>query len=185
MDAIDDVASSLSDASLGGTAGAQSQSEARVLIADHGANIIWRIVGGRTDGLASRAGDGDTSRVVGIILHGWNDLHTTSREGVAVDVGQVIGDLAVGPGELKLRDGSRSAVLRSKLDGDTNTLLAVALAVATLECCHSRVGATTDGGVVHREATVVDDGSSPHSGHTRRGGEQNGSAREDVFELHV
>lgn len=185
MDAIDDVASSVSDASLGSSARAQGQSEAGFLIADHGADIIGLIVGSGTDRLASRAGHGNTGRVVGIILHRGHNLHTTSREGVAIDVGKVVGDLAVGPGELELRDGARGAVVWRKLDGDANTLHAVALAVAALERCHSWVGTAADGGVIHREATVVDHGSSPHSCHTRSGGEQNGSAREDVLELHV
>ena len=185
MEACDNLSTSLDDASLASSTGAESQDEVGVFITDHGAGVIGLVVSSRAGGRASRARDGDASRVVGVVLHGRNNLHTTSREWVAVDVGQVVGNLAIGPGELELRDGAGSAGLRRELNRDTDTLLTVALAVAALELLHAGVGATADGGVVDGEAAVVDHGGSSHGGDTRGRGKQHGCASDESLELHV
>jgi len=149
------------DASLGRTAGAHGQDEVGVLRADHGSGIVWAVVGGTADRFASWAVDDNASWVVRVVLHRWDDFHATGGEGVAVDVGKVIGDLSVGPGELKLGDRSRDRVVRGKLDGDTNTFFAVALAVAALKCAHAGTGILADRRVVDGESTVVDHSSAP------------------------
>jgi len=162
----DDVAAGLDDAALSSSPRAEGQGKARVFVADHGTDVIWRVVGGRADRLAGRAIDRHAGRVIGVVLHGRNDPHTTSREGIAVDVGDIIRDLAVVPGELELGDGTRLAVFCGKLDGHADTLLAVGLAVATLELLHAGVGTSSHGCVVDSGATVVDDGGASHGGDT-------------------
>jgi len=86
VETLDNVTTGLNDASLGSSAGAEGQDEARVLIADHGACVIGCVVGSTADRSTSRAVDRDTCWVVGVVLHGRNDLHTASRERIAVDV---------------------------------------------------------------------------------------------------
>lgn len=185
MDAADGIPSA-GHAALAGSTWAHGQDEVGILAADHGASVIRSVVSGSASRCASRAADWHTCWVVWVVLHRRDNLHATSREWVAVDVGQIVGDLSVGPCELELGDRSRRGLLRRQLDRDTHTWLAVALAVATLELLHARVGAATNRCVVDWEATVVDDGGSPHSHNSGSGGKQHGCARsQEVLELHV
>lgn len=144
VDTVVDVSSLVDrDAALEGSARADGQGEVRVLIADHGSDVVWGVVGSGASGHTSRAGHRNAGRVAGVILHGWNNLHTASSEGVAVDVGQVIGDLAVSPGELELRDWSIGGLVGRKLDRDSGTLVGVALAVSALKLSHGGVAAAS------------------------------------------
>lgn len=121
---------------LAGATRAHGDSQVRLLVADHGAGVVWRVVRGGADGLASGAIDGDTGWIVGVVLHRGNDAHAARREGIAVDVGDIVVDLAVGPGELELGDGPRRTVIGRELDGDADAFLAVCLTVAAFELRH-------------------------------------------------
>lgn len=184
MDTVADVTFAGHQTSLGRTTRAQGQDEVGVLVANHGTGVVWSIVCGSAHALASRAVDDNASWVVGIVLHRGDDPHTTSGEGIAVDVGQIIIDLAAGPGELELRDWSRGGGIRGKLDGDTHTLLAVLFGEAALELLHVGSVALTNRRVVDRESAVVDDGSSSQSQGGRGRGKQHGCASENVLVLH-
>lgn len=173
------------DITLGSTTRAHGQDKVRVFVADHGASVIGSVVGGGAHGFAGRAVDRDTSRVVGVTLLGRHNLHTTGREGVAIDVGQVVCDLAIGPGELELGDRSGAGGIGRQFDGDANTGLSVLLRVAALDLLEVGIVALSDGGVVDGESTVVDDGgrADGHDGGSR--GKQHGCASDDVLELHL
>jgi len=48
MEAVDDLNASLGNAALGGTSSrAKGQDKIGVLVTDHGANVIWLVVGSR------------------------------------------------------------------------------------------------------------------------------------------
>lgn len=172
------------DAALDRSAGAHGQNETGILVAHHGSSVIGRVVGRGAGGLAGRAVDGDAARVAGVVLHRRDNLHTTRREGVAVDVGQVVRDLAVGPGKLKLRDGARRGGIGGELDRDTDTLLAVPLRVAALEFLHAGIVVAGHRRVVDGVSTVVDDGGRSEGQDGGSRGKQHGCASDEVFELH-
>lgn len=176
MDAVSDMFSLDLDASLGTSTRAHGQGEAGILIADHGADIIWEVVGSGADSLAGRAVNHDTRWVGRVALLGWDNLHATSGEGIAINVGKIIGDLAVGPGEFELRDGSTDGSIGSQLDGDAHTLLRVALGVGALEGLHVGVLTLADGSIVDGISTVVDDGGSAQSHDSGSRGKQHGCA---------
>lgn len=83
------------------------------------------------------------ARGVGRVTHhGRDNLHAGIGKRRAVNVGQIIVDLSVRPGELELRD--RSALAGRQLDGDANTRLGVGLRVAATKDFHVRVHALAD-----------------------------------------
>jgi len=126
-------------ASLAGSARANGQDQVGILIADHSVGVIWGVVGGSADRFAGRAVNGHAGWVAGIVLHGRDDLHASSSERVAIDVGKIIRDLAVSPGELELRDRSGLSIVWRELDREANILVAICLAVATFESFHGGV----------------------------------------------
>lgn len=140
------------------------------------ADIIRLVVGGITDGVTGGAVDGNTGWVVGVVRHRRHQGHALIGEGVTVDVGQVVVDLAVRPGELELSRVGISA--GGELDGDSVALLAKLLRVAALHLLHLGVLALADRGVVDGETAVVDDGGLAQ-GHGGGGeGKQHGCAGE-------
>lgn len=185
MDAVMDLAFVDGDASLARSTGANGQDEVGLLVAHHGASVIGSIVGRGAHSLAGRAVDDDTGWVAWVVLHRRNNLHATRREGVAVDVGEIVRDLAIGPGELELRDGSGGGGIGCKLDRNANTFLTVAFAIASLELLHARVGAASDRCIIDGIAAVVDDGGGSQGQDGRGRGKQHGCASNEVLELHV
>jgi hypothetical protein len=158
------------------TGGAQGEDKIGIFAADVGADIIWLVVGGVAVRLAGRAVDGNAGWVVGVVLHGRNQRHATGREGVAVDVGDVVVDLAISPGELEL--GHVAVVLGRELDGHAIALVAPALRVAALHLLHLSVRALADGSVPDWGVAVVDDGGLTQGHGGRSKGEQHGCAGE-------
>lgn len=108
-----------------GTPRAEGEGQTRVLVADHGSNIIGSIVRGGANNLTSRTVDHCTGGVGGVALPGWDNLHPIGREGIAIDVGEIVGDFAVGPGELELRHRSAHGGVGRQLDGDADAGLRV------------------------------------------------------------
>lgn len=185
VDTVVDVASVGGlDITLAGATRAHGQDQVGVLIADHGAGVVRGVVGSSADGFTGRAVDRNTGRVAGIVLVGRDNLHTTGRERIAVNVGQIIRDLAISPGELELRDRAAGGGIGRQLDGDTDALLAVLLGVAALELLHVGIVVLADGSVVDGESTVVDNGGRANGHDGRSRGKQHGCARDDVLELH-
>lgn len=176
VDAISDVLSLDLDTSLGTSTGAHGQGEAGVLIADHGSDIVWSIVGSSADGLSGRAVNHNASWVGRITLLGGDNLHATGGEGIAIDVGEIIGDLAISPGEFELRDRSTASSVGSQLDRDANTLLRVTLGVRSLEGLHVGMVVLANGGIVDGISTVVDDGGSAQGHDSGSRGKQHGCA---------
>lgn len=172
------------DAALGRTTRAHGQDEVGVLRADHGSGIIRGVVGSAADRFASWAVDGNAGWVIRVVLHRGDNLHATGREGIAVDVGEVIRDLAVGPSELELGDRSRDRVIWRKLDGDTNTFLVVSFAEAALEFSHAGGVALANRRIVNGKSAVVDNGSGSNSHDRGSRGKQHGCASKDVLGLH-
>ena len=158
------------------TTRAQGEDEVGLVAADMGAHVIWLVVGSIAGLGASVADDGNASRVAGVVLHRRDKGHATIGKGVAVNVGHVIVDLAISPGELELSD--LAVGLGRKLDGDAVALAAPGLRVAALHLLHLSMLALADRCVVDRRAAVVDD-SSLAQGHGGGGeGEQHGCAGE-------
>lgn len=177
VDTVVNVAVVFGPASLlAGTARAHGESQVRVLVANHGAGVIWRIVGGGADCLSSRTFNWNACWIVRIIRHRWNDAHASRGEWVAVDVGKIIVDLAVSPCELELGDSTRGSVVWRKLDGDADAFLAIFLAVAALELGHAGRVTLADRSIVDREAAVVDDCSGTHGESRWSKGKQHGCA---------
>ena len=73
-------------AAADGSTRAESQDKIGSFVADHGADVIWCVVGSTADRISSSTRYRDTSRVARVVLHGGDDFQTASREGVAVDV---------------------------------------------------------------------------------------------------
>lgn len=87
--------------------------------------------------MASRAIDLLAGWVGGVSHHGGDKTHASINERRAVDVGEIIVDLAISPGEFEL--GDRAIHAGRELDGDANTRLGVRLGVAALEFGHPSV----------------------------------------------
>ena len=100
------------------------------------------VVGGTAGTLASRASDLLTGWVGAVSHHGGNERHASISERRAVDVGEIIVDLAISPGEFEL--GDRTIHAGRELDGDANTRLGVRLGVAALKFGHPSVLALTN-----------------------------------------
>merc|ERR1712000_55112 len=98
---------------------------------------------------------------------------------------KIVRDLAVGPGELELGDGSVGSGIGRELDRDTGALTAVSLGVAALEFGHSWVGTTSDRRIVDGETAVVDDGSGTKGQGGLSRGKQHSCASDNVLELHL
>lgn len=176
MDAVADVLALDLDTSLGTSTRAHGQSKAGILITDHGSDVVWSIVGSSADRLSSRAVNHNAGWVGRVTLLGWDNLHTTSGEGIAINVGEIISDLAVSPGEFELRDGSTAGIIGGQLDRDANTLLRITLGVRSLKGLHVGMVVLTDGSIVDGISTVVDDGGSAQSHDSGSRGKQHGCA---------
>lgn len=118
-------------ASLAGSTWAEDKGKIDAIVADHGSHIVGQVVGGITVRVAGRAVNHGASRVRRVVQSRGNNLHATSAEGsrITVNVGDVVGDLAVGPGEFELGDGSVGGGIGRQLDGDADARLAVGLRI--------------------------------------------------------
>lgn len=96
--------------------GAHGQDQVRVDAADHGSSLVRSVVCSGASALASGTRDRNAGWVGRVVLHGWDNLHTTFGEGIAVDVGQIPEDAVARWGELELRDGSGKVVCGRQLD---------------------------------------------------------------------
>lgn len=163
--------------SLDRSAWAESHGEVAFFGAHHGANVVWLVVGSVTGRLAGRAADDLTGWVAIGSNHRRGELHSTHGEWVAVDVGDVVGDVTIVRGELEL--SHRSGGIGCELDGHTNSFGTVSLGIsARRERGHVGVRALGNRGEIDLEAAVVDDVGS--SSHGRRGhGEQHGCRGND------
>lgn len=141
-----------------------------------GADIVWLVVGSIAVVGTGRAVNGNAAWVARVARHGRSEAHATSSKWVAINVGEVIVDLAISPGELELRDLAISG--RGELDGDAVACLTVLLRVAALHLLHAGVLALTDRSVVDGVATVVDDMGRTKSHSSGGEGEQHGCAGE-------
>jgi len=109
------AASAAAWARVASAAGAQSHDEVAGVWADHGTNIVRVVVSRSAGRLSSWAVNGNTSWEVGAGGSRWHKAHAACREGVAVDVGDVVVDVAGVPCELELRHIS-AALGRGELD---------------------------------------------------------------------
>jgi len=121
------------------SARADAEGQAGVLVTDHGVSVIWLVVCSEANRFTSRADDWLASWVVCVPGHGWRENHAFGGKWIAVDVGDVVVDLAIGPGELKLGNAPGKRVGGSKLDRNADTFFGVALRVGASrwEKCHA------------------------------------------------